>query len=118
MITRRYELAGKVIELRSELDEKLSRFEREKSSIRTSYSESGKEESERILEEARAQSVRIREDAEVSFELHSEVKRREFEREIRDKAIDRAREEIKSKLLADASLRDRLIEQSISSLEI
>ena len=86
--------------------------------LEKSYREAAEEESKRVAEDARKEAARLRRDAETAFELLSGQSLRAFEDEIRDRAIERARADIQARLASDAALRDRLIEQSIASLEI
>jgi len=86
--------------------------------LEKSYQDAAAEESKRVAEDARKEAARIRRDAETAFELQSAQSLRIFEDEIRDRAIERASAEIRARLENDAALRDRLIDQSIASLEI
>ena len=81
------------------------------------YEETTARECAQIAESAQATAERLRKDAETSFELQSNVAKTAFEKELMKEAIDRAGNAIKQKLASDRSMRDRLIEQSIASLD-
>lgn len=81
------------------------------------YEESTARECAQIAENAQATAERLRKDAETSFELQSNVAKSAFEKELMKEAIDRAGIAIKEKLASDRSMRDKLIEQSIASLD-
>lgn len=81
------------------------------------YHETTERECSQIAENAAQTAERLRKDAETSFELQSNVAKSAFEKELMSEAIDRAAEGIKQKLSSDRSMRDKLIEQSIASLE-
>jgi len=100
-----------------ETAKKMSSLPADMEAIERGFEETAKEESTRIREEAKLQAERIKEDAAVSFELQANVAKRAFQAEIMSSAIDNARKEIISQLAADSSLRDKLIDQSIASLE-
>lgn len=102
----------------AEVSEKTSHLSEEKAQIAESYREAAKTESERIAEDARRTAERLKKDAEVSFELQANVAKRAFENEVMVQAIEKARQDITNRLKSDSALRDRLIDQSIASLEI
>ena len=81
------------------------------------YEETTARECAQIAENAQATAERLRKDAETSFELQSNVAKSAFEKELMKEAIDRAGNAIKQKLASDRSMRDKLIEQSIASLD-
>jgi len=99
-------------------EEKLDRLDEEVESLKTSYARTLEEEKERIAEETARQEARIEADANAVFELRAAVAQRAFEREVMASALEKARVEIIEKVNADASLRDRLIDQGIASLRI
>ena len=104
--------------LEAEVSEKTSHLEEEKKQIAESYREAAKAERERIAEDAQKTAERLKKDAEVSFELQANVAKRAFENEVMVQAIEKARVDITNRLKTDSALRDKLIEQSIASLEI
>ena len=85
--------------------------------IRRSYETSARAESAKIVEDAKLQAERMISDANASFELQANVTKRNFEHEVINEAIDKARDEISHRLATDPALRDKLIEQSIAALE-
>ena len=82
------------------------------------YAKALESERERITEETGRQAQRIEQDAEVVFELQSQVATRQFERDVMTQALDKARTEIVEKLSSDPGLRDRLIDRGIASLDL
>ncbi|MBQ1267486.1 MAG: ATP synthase F0 subunit B [Proteobacteria bacterium] len=86
--------------------------------LRDSYAMALESERERITEETARQAQRIEQDAEVVFELQSQVATRQFERDVMTQALDKARTEIVEKLSSDPGLRDRLIDRGIASLDL
>ncbi len=86
--------------------------------LRDSYAKALESERERITEETARQAQRIEQDAEVVFELQSQVATRQFERDVMTQALDKARTEIVEKLSSDPGLRDRLIDRGIASLDL
>lgn len=102
----------------SDIEAKQSSLADEKKKLEKSYRESAENERKTIAENAKVQASRLREDANIAFELQSNVALQAFKEDIRDRAIERAREDIARRVASDASLRDKLIEQSIASLEI
>ncbi len=86
--------------------------------LRDSYAKALESERERITEETVRQAQRIEQDAEVVFELQSQVATRQFERDVMTQALDKARTEIVEKLSLDPGLRDRLIDRGIASLDL
>jgi F-type H+-transporting ATPase subunit b len=86
--------------------------------LRDSYAKALESERERITEETARQAQRIEQDAEVVFELQSQVATRQFERDVMMQALDKARTEIVEKLSSDPGLRDRLIDRGIASLDL
>lgn len=104
--------------IEAEVMEKTSHLEEEKIQIAESYREAAKAERERIAEDAQKTAERLKKDAEVSFELQANVAKRAFENEVMVQAIEKARTDITNRLKTDSALRDKLIEQSIASLEI
>ena len=90
----------------------------EKVTIRKSYEASAASESVRIVEEAKAQAERMKADADAAFELQASVTKRHFEQQVMDDALAKARDEIARRLASDGALRDKLIEQSIATLEL
>lgn len=101
-----------------EAETNLENLDGELREMRASYARSIEAEKARILEETARQEKRIESDAEVVFELQTNVATRAFEREVMSSALDRARDEIVQKLASDASLRDRLIDQGIAGLNV
>ncbi|MBQ9243931.1 MAG: hypothetical protein IJ165_12050 [Proteobacteria bacterium] len=101
-----------------ETETKLAHLNSEKNRMRQSYEASAKEESARLEEEAKRTAERMAKDAEAAFELQANLAKRQFEAEVMSEALDRAREEIVRRVSSDSALRDRLIDQSIASLEI
>ena len=101
-----------------EAETNLDNLDSELREMRASYARSIEEEKARIVEETARQEKRIESDAEVVFELQTAVATRAFEREVMSSALDRARDEIVKKLSSDASLRDRLIDQGIATLNV
>ncbi len=101
-----------------EAETNLDNLDGELRDMRASYARSIEEEKARIVEETSRQEKRIESDAEVVFELQTAVATRAFEREVMSNALDRARDEIVKKLSSDASLRDRLIDQGIATLNV
>ena len=101
-----------------ETETKLAHLNSEKERMRRSYEESAKEESARLEEEAKQTAERLAKDAEVAFELQASLAKRQFEAEMMNQALERAREEIVRRVSSDSALRDRLIDQSIASLDI
>ncbi len=102
----------------AEVEAKMKSLKSENASMQCSYREATEVESQRIAEEAKLQAERLKKDAEIAFELQSNVTRRKFENEVMTEAVEKAREEIKLRLAKDSSLRDRLIDQSIASLQL
>lgn len=102
----------------AEVEAKMKTLKSENASMQRSYREATEVERQRIAEEAKLQAERLRNDAEVAFELQSNVARRKFENEVMTEAVEKAREEIKLRLAKDSSLRDRLIDQSIATLQL
>ena len=90
----------------------------EKKQIRNSYEASAEAEHKKIREEAELQATRMVADANASFELQASLARRNFEHELMNKAIEKARAEIVGRLASDSSLRDKLIDQSIATLDL
>lgn len=86
--------------------------------LRESYAKALEEERVRITEETARQEKRIEDDADVVFELQSQVATRLFEREVMTQALDKARMEIVEKLSSDPGLRDRLIDRGIATLDL
>ena len=97
---------------------KFANISEEKAQIRRSYEASAEAESEQIRTEAELQAARMVADANASFELQANLTRRKFERDLMDKAIAQARNEIVSRLASDSGLRDKLIDQSIATLDL
>ncbi|MBQ9818127.1 MAG: ATP synthase F0 subunit B [Proteobacteria bacterium] len=104
--------------VRADADVKMSRLPAEIKQIKKGYEEMAVQDCERIANEAQHTVENLKKDAQVAFELQAGVAKRAFEAEIMDMAIEKARIEIASKLAKDSALRDRLIEQSIASIEI
>lgn len=101
-----------------EVMRKTAGLSEEKAQIRKSYEASAKAECEQIREDAQLQAQRMVADANDSFELQASLARRNFERDLMNKAIEKAREDISKRLAADVSLRDKLIDQSIATLDL
>ncbi len=99
-------------------EDKLDRLDAEVDSLKTSYARALEEEKQRIAEETARQEARIESDANAVFDLRVAVAQRTFEREVMTSALEKARVEIIEKVSADASLRDRLIDQGIATLRI
>lgn len=108
----------KAEEVCADVEVKMSKLSSEVEKITTGYKEVTISDCDRIAKEAEHTAENLRKDAQVSFELQAGVAQRAFENEIMNKAIEKARDEISRKLSADSALRDRLIDQSIASLEI
>ena len=102
----------------NEVSAKLENLEAEKNRMVEKYAESTKQESARIREDAARAAERLASDAQVSFELQANQARHAFELEVINEAVNRARNEIVTRLSQDSSLRDKLIDDSIASLEL
>ena len=98
--------------------EKQKALPAEKKQMRQNFINSANEECARIEAETEHTANRLRKDAEVSFELQSNAAQNLFEDEVMGKAIEQARKEIMQRLASDSSLRNRLIDQSIASIEL
>ena len=105
-------------QLYEEAMQKTANLPEEKAQIRKSYEASAKAECEQIREEAQLQAERMVADANDSFELQASLARRNFERDLMNKAIEKAREDITKRLASDVGLRDKLIDQSIAALDL
>ena len=102
----------------NDAEQKMDRLEGEVKELTKSYSEAADIECKQIAENAVAAAERIKQDAESSFELQSNVARSAFEKELMAKAIEQARNEIAAKIAGDNNLKNKLIDQSIASLEL
>ncbi len=102
----------------TEVNDKLSNLNAEKNRMVARYAETTQAESERIKEEANQTAARLAHDADVAFELQANYARHAFEIEVVNKAVDKARTEIINRLASDSGLRDKLIDDSIASLEL
>lgn len=102
----------------SDAEMKIERLDEEVKQMEKSYQESTEAECRQIAENAVITAERLRKDAEVAFELQSNVAKSAFEKEVMVEAIERARAEITKKIASDAALRNKLIEQGIASLEL
>lgn len=102
----------------AEVDEKLSNLSAEKDRMIERYAETTRAESERIRVEAERSAERLSHDADVAFELHAHHTRHSFELEVINCAVDKARNDIINRLAQDSALRDKLIDDSIASLEL
>ena len=102
----------------AEMNEKLDHLEAEKERMIERYAETTKAEGERIHADAIKTSERLSHDADVAFELHAHNIRHNFELEVINQAVDKARNEIINRLAQDSALRDKLIDDSIASLEL
>lgn len=97
---------------------KRERLDDEVKQMSRSYREAAENECRQIAENADLTAERLRKDALTSFELQSNVAKSAFEKELMVEAIERARVEITNKLASDPAMRNKLIEQSIASLEL
>ena len=102
----------------AEMSEKLGNLTAEKDRMVARYAETTQAESVRIKEEAEQTAARLAHDAEVAFELQANHTRHTFELEVVNKAVEKARTEIIHRLEHDSGLRDKLIDDSIASLEL
>lgn len=113
--TRQKEVAEALYE---EVSEKMAGLAAEKKAMEENFAVATEQECVRIKEDAQKTVERIAQDARTSFELQANVAQRAFESEVMMKALESAREEIMNRVQNDPSLRDRLIEQGIASLEM
>ncbi len=102
----------------AEVSEKLENLSAEKDRMVERYAETTRAEGERIHEDAVHTAERLSHDADVAFELHANHTRHCFELEVINKAVDKARNEIINRLAQDSALRDKLIDDSIASIEL
>ncbi len=102
----------------ADAESKLSKLDNEVKEMKASYKQALADERQNIAQETIKQQERLKNDADVIFELQSGVATRTFEREIMSQALDKARDQIVERLANDPSLRDKLIDQGIASLNL
>lgn len=98
--------------------ERLSDLPGEITQLKLSYATLLKDEQAQIAAETDKEEARYESEADVVFELQSNVAAQKFQREVMTDALAKAREDIISRISNDSALRDRLIDQGIASLNL
>lgn len=112
---RQKELASSILK---EAQSSIEGLDEELTKMRVSYDEAAANVCESIAQDAERNVQRLAKDAQISTSLQAEVAKKAFERELMQRAIDKASVEISARLAKDPSIGARLIDQSIESLEI
>lgn len=112
---RQKETATKLL---NDAEKKIEGLDDELEKMRKSYGDAAAKASEVIAKDAEKNAKRLAVDAQISSELQADGAKKAFERELMQRAIDKAAAEIAARLAKEPTMGTKLIDQGIDKLEI